>query len=850
MKNNIKKIICLMLSIMVMFSSLGVAVLGAGDYPAGVTSEQAVTALSGTDKLINYALPVFTGKGLSETVLPMIYSDATLSELVISLYSSLDANESELEMVGISATPVDVAVALSDYPQVSAELLRSESWGSVDLSAVKWGVTDKNGFATAVGKAFSPFSDLLYTLLCSGEYTISKIIKIEGDDGYSNAVVPMLNALKCQNILSSQDFKLQADADKSTMVKNILLPVLDLLEVGLKAPLNTLTDVLPSFAYFSENGEMDACMDALLSPITSNPLVEIAVLLKIIDLEAFSLDINEMLTEGIGGMAGQSGFELAPLDLAIFSKCGSHNGMEFVSNKGKAYVEIMRWLVETLKLNEKALPQLMGGMGANIPSDMLKGMLTKNTDDIVKTLVLLLNPIEPGAAQNMLYPAITPTSVQYTPNLTTENYEKVLKEIDPLLDDFVNEGGSYRSVQALLGSAIYSNSNITNLAKGVYGALEKEGMADVLSLMSIDITPKGIAGYLTESGYSSASASLEKANSWDKVSDSVSWGFYNGSRRGFENALAAVLRPLYPMLRVMLAGEDLTILGSITIKGAAGYNDAVIPILEALGCEGNSIKTYDQYLKAVNSDDVIKAITTPVFDLLDDVFEKPVYTLTQKLPNIVYFLNSGSLENCISNLLLPVTALTEKLSGIADVSFEITELTKIDLNSLLSTMLEGSGLKVAEFDFNSLSGIGTLIQKTSKRTVDGKPVNCSYVEADQKGVLMTLLRFLAKTMKMPGNENLLMGSMGGGNGTFATYSASISEQFAAMTEDELIEWLYNLLFKERAKIEIIVDENYSPTIIYKEPQQDYTAYYAIGGFLAIAAIICVVMYINRKKLYY
>lgn len=834
-----------------MFSSLGVVVLGADGYPGGVTSEQALTAVGGTDKLLNYALPGFTGKTLAETVKPMIYSDATLSELVVSLYSSLGANESELEMVGISAKPVDVALALTDYPQVSEALLKAEYWEDVDLKDVEWGVTEKNSFATAVGKALAPFNDLLYTLLCSGEYKVSGFIKIQGEDGYTNAVVPMLQALKCSNLLSSQDFKAQADKDKSTIVKNILLPVLDLLETGLNAPFNTLTEILPSFAYFSESGEMDACMDALLSPITSNPLVELAVFLKIIDLEAFSLDINQMLTEGIGSMADQSGFEFAPIDMAVLSKCGAHNGMEFVSDKGKAYVEIMRWLVETLKLNEKALPQLIATMGTDMSSDMLSGIISTNTDDIVKTIILLFTPTEPGSAQAMLYPDIIPTSVVYTPNLTQENYEKVLKEIDPLLDDFVKEGGSYRSVKALLGSAVYSNSNVTALAKGIYGALEKEGMADILLLMGIDITPKGVADYLTESGYSSARTALQKANGWQKLSgDSISWGFYNGSRYGFENAVVAVLRPLYPVLRVILADEDLTILDSITVKGSSGYNDAIIPLLEALGCKENSIKTYSQYLKSSDSDGVIKAITTPVFDLLDDVFEKPVYTLTEKLPNIVYFLNSGSLEKCLENLLLPITALTDKLSGISDVNMDMSELTKIDLNSLLGSMLENSEIKIAEFDFNSLSGIGTLTNKTSKQTFNGKAVSYSYVQADQKGVLMTLLRVLAKTMKMPGNENLLMGSMGGGNGTFATYSASIGEQFAAMTEDELIEWLYNLLFKERAQIEIVVDENYSPTIIYKEPQKDYTAYYAIGGFLAIAAIICVVMYLNRKKLYY
>jgi hypothetical protein len=168
----------------------------------------------------------------------------------------------------------------------------------------------------------------------------------------------------------------------------------------------------------------------------------------------------------------------------------------------------------------------------------------------------------------------------------------------------------------------------------------------------------------------------------------------------------------------------------------------------------------------------------------------------------------------------------------------------------MKNLTAGTGMTIAEFDIYVLGNMGTKTELTSKRVVDGKQVNYSYIQADRTGVLMTLLRVLAKTLKTPGNENLLMGSMGGSNATFETYSASISEQFATMTEDELIEWLYNLLFKERAQIEIVVDENYSPTIIFAEPEKDYTPFYIAGGYLAFSAIVIVIMYLKRKRLYY
>ena len=163
-------------------------------------------------------------------------------------------------------------------------------------------------------------------------------------------------------------------------------------------------------------------------------------------------------------------------------------------------------------------------------------------------------------------------------------------------------------------------------------------------------------------------------------------------------------------------------------------------------------------------------------------------------------------------------------------------------------MLKGTGMNIAEFDINSLSSIGAVEQRTSKATLNGSAVTYSYVKADRTGVLMTLLRVLARTLKMPGNENLLMGAMGE-NESFAAYSTSISDQFAAMNEDELIEWLYNLLFKERVQVEIKVEEDYQPTIIYKPAEKDYTPLYYVGAYLGVALIVGLIILFNRKRLY-
>ena len=153
---------------------------------------------------------------------------------------------------------------------------------------------------------------------------------------------------------------------------------------------------------------------------------------------------------------------------------------------------------------------------------------------------------------------------------------------------------------------------------------------------------------------------------------------------------------------MLLAGEDLVLLDSIKIKGADGYNTAVIPILEALGCESGDIKTYKQYVKNASTDGVIKAVLDPLFNLVDEIFEKPVYTLTGILPNIMYFIDSGNFETCLNNLLLPLSGITSAFGDGAGL--DVSSVTKnLDFNSLLTSFMKGSDVKLPEFDFKSLS---------------------------------------------------------------------------------------------------------------------------------------------------
>lgn len=857
-----KKLICFALAVILSFfatSSNVVAFAASPSYPAEVTEQQTANALVGTEKLVSFILKNYLHTDLKNVLEPMVYSDAVVSDLLVSIYAPMEETAADLKAVGIDVTVQGVAKGLKSYPEVQNALLNAGSFANLDLTGVSWGVTNKHTFAKAVSEALTPFNGLLFMLLCSGKFSVAGVTQIKGGNGYENAIVPMLEALGCKVTLTQEEFKNQAKEDKNSMVYNILISALSIVDKLEKNPVDTLVTVLPALAYFSESGQLDACFNNLLAPVKENAYVRLAILLKIIDLDSLSMDLDVMLNDMLTTMSQESGLQFAPVDFEALSKCGSSDGVNFTPNKPLAYTVIMSWLVDTLKLNKATLPELLKGINSGatentlLSADSISGLLNAETSSVVKTIILLFNDSKIGEPKAYAFPAITFNQITYTQNLGEAEFTKVLDDVDDLIDEFVQEYTDYRTVEKLLKNTLYTNSTLGEFTVGIYTALEKEGLIEMLTVMGVDATPKGVAALLTEGKYSGVKGVLASKTKWSDVNlKNLTFGFYNGSRSGFEDAFVAMLRPLTPLLDVMLKGKTLTFMNSIKITGGDGYNTAVIPILEALGCEEKSIKTYEQYKNDTRKDATLKNITTPVFDLLDRVFEEPVKTGLDILPNALYFIDSGNLEICLSNLLLPVTALAEKIEPIYKLEFDTSSLTaSMNANDILKSLESGLGLKLKDADLKALYSYGETETRTSKQVLNGKNTTYTYIKPDKEALILTVFRYLVDTLKLPENKDSLNGLMGGGGAdSFALYASQIFEQFEGMTTDQIIEWLHNLLFKERVIVPLDEGEEYNPTIIFEEPAKDYTVLFIIGGVAIAAAVVGVVLYLNRKKLYY
>ena len=855
MKKSMKKAFSVFLSVLMAVLVL-VPAASAIDYPKDVTKEKAEVAIVKTDDVIYNGVMALNNTTLKELVEKELYTSETLSMLLMGVYSMLSEMEAELSQMNIDTSVSAVVNGLSTYPYVVEELAKYNSWAEVKELKADWGVSGKDDFAKGVSAIFTPFNDVLYMLLCSGSFSLNSLVGVKGGNGYETAIVPTLKSFGVKTVTDSAVFYADAGSDRNTMVYHIVSDLLLFAEDIFSAPADKLTDILPGIAYFFNNGGFDKVVSKLLQPLTLQ-LGKITTFIKIEPLLRLIADPSAMTEKfDINALMSSGELKIAEINLEELASCGTVSGDTVIADKGACFIVLMRFIIDTLKLNSDKMDELMpveesAEMSAYM-NEILSELTAKDTDELITMFISLLTA-EGGKKNNYewSFGEFTATEVTYTQNLGEEKFKRVLDGIDDLINEFVAESGQYKTLEAMLSKEIYSSKTVTMLVSTVYSALESEELSALSSVIGLKVTPSALANNLSKRQFSSARNSLYNSASWKSVSTkNIYWGFRDGDSKGFKEAITLCLEPLEPIINMLLAEGKINLLG-IDFYGSDGYNTAVIPLFEALGCKAKTILTYEQYKKQADKGNSIEPLVDTVLKFLDRFLEKPVFTVTEIAPNLIYFFKNDGLIICIENLLYPVTSLLGEL-GMSDM-VDMSAFKEVDTKKLVADLTADMdlGMKLPEFDIETLGTIGTLETMESKRTLDGKPVTISYVKANQTGVIVTLLRFMVEVMKAPGNESLITGFMSGGaeggNDMFATYSSGIGDEMAAMTTDETVEWLYKLFFRERAVKEIKPQDDYLPTIIYEAEKENpgLKIFFVIVIVLAIGTLA---LYKNKARI--
>lgn len=857
-KKYITKALSVLLSLIVIASSLAPMSLAAVTYPQGITEKQAETAMKQTDNVLKSIVQNIEGESLADVVLSMVFCDSTLTSLAKTFYSMSEDNAEIFATIGLDFSPSAVSAYLSDYPDAEYAFASAGSWSSLDETEIEWGIESATEFIEAAVDLFTPMNDLLYTILCAGSYQVSPLVGLKGAKGYSNSVVRIFIKCGMDVYTDAETFEAQAKEDKSTMVRNIVSDLVRYITRICSAPASMLSSKLPGIAYFIQNGGLDDAVTRLVDPLRLQ-ILGITTPFKVgsimdsalqgqegMSLD-FSLDLNSISASGT--------LKTAPFDLAELASLAIDDIDTYIVKTADSFIYILRWIIETVKLNASELPSMLSGTENAIDKAQLQQLLTKlfskSTDELMTVYVNLLSQTE-GKTNPYVwsFPQITPAQISYTPNLGQEKYQRVLDGIDELISQFIKESGEAESFRKSMQPQLYSNKVVTELVTGIYGMLSKDELGGMMSLLGIDLSPSALAKTLTEEKYATARQTLESAESYTKLTGvTVNWGFKDGSKNDFGKAVCAVLRPLDPILRMLLCSESADFLGGIPFYGSDGYNTAVIPLLEAVGCTFETIRTYDEFCQQSKNTDVFIPIMKSILSLTERILDKPVYTLTGILPNLMYFINGGGIETCIKNLLYPITSTLETV-GLSDM-VDLSAVTAIDTDKLVGELTKkiDLGVKLPELDLKQFGTTGTLVPANTKRTQAGQPMTIQYLQPDRTGVLITFLRYVVQIMKTPGNEGIVdsfMNSTGEENEMFSTYSQGIDEELAKMSVDETVEWLYKIFFRERATVEE-KDSDFAPTVIYTENKKiNWTAVAGVG--VALVAVVMIGAMLNRDKL--
>ena len=713
-----------------------------------------------------------------------------------------------------------------------------------------------------------------------------KSLSIYGGNGYESAIVPLLEALECPNVKTYKQYK--ADIKKSTdsILTDVLNPIVGFLNKVLDAPFDTLTAVLPNVAYYIDNNGLAQLVNNLLSPVTSllPVLKKNGVDVEVIVKALAGKSLNDLVKDALGVnihlnlnnlnkceiqnaivplvnkllKSKKINIQLPKIDWGTLASHGTvstvksaaknsegyYNRKHVTANQGETLIAVLRYVANLLTKNISGLKSILGGIDAikdykSIINAVLDQIGTSSADQIIRALFYLLQENPTNAFWN--YSEYQTKDYKFSYPSTVD--QEFLKNIPPMLDGLI---GSLADLNKLIADAAFKDSTINGMITGIGKALDGVKINDstnltaLLAQTGIDYSTKTVAKLLTDESYgktfANAAAVIGSASSWSKVNTSaLKWGVKD--KDSFFNALAAVMRPFYGVLDVLLNDASLGIFNIVHIPGSNGYSSVVVPLLEAFGCY--NIKTQYQYREDINKayDNILLDIVNSLWDKVEDILNAPLQTLMSMLPNLALFIANDGLLQLIENLFTPVSALLDALKPIVNVNTVLTQVFKafkVDLNGLLAKVglkldlnidlydltamlkpiigvdnivpllnqvlgmikIKGKplGLELMDIDWFQLASHGKVMTDASQAATYGTRV---LVKGDASETLIAVLRYLVEVVNYKDNYNTvasLVGSLIGGsdNSSITDVVGTVLKMLKGDT-DKVIGELCNLL---------------------------------------------------------
>ena len=228
------------------------------------------------------------------------------------------------------------------------------------------------------------------------------------------------------------------------------------------------------------------------------------------------------------------------------------------------------------------------------------------------------------------------------------------------------------------------------------------------------------------------------------------WGYNNpeitkqySNPEIFLRALSAIASPFAILFKFLFAGEDLSVLNLITIPGYEAFYYSWIPLMETLGANDGLVDFKQYYSKIFNGEsdlaencDTIYYTVKPLIGFIEKVIANPVEVVLNLLPNLLFFISLGGLNDVLNNLVHFAYVLLDILAPVFD-AYPL-------INSLLSNLNVGGiqlNLSVPlDFDFNQLVNqlLEGLLGETLSFDIENKNIVLGTQEVEKEVFVPTL----------------------------------------------------------------------------------------------------------------
>lgn len=231
-------------------------------YPKNATKKEVTKSIGDIEDFILSSAGIFK-EDVPTLVTQSLYTNAVVGKIagfLCPVISGLDKM--------IAKMPADLANSLKDEEKFAGavEVLNTidtsdglDSWKKVEFKNGDMGFQDgdREGFLDACAALFRPYS--LLTLVISFENSINTTNGTYTYNAYEK-LVPILEALDLRGVVSSHDYTLVVNAAEDTNAKmdarfrQILVPIVNLIDDISKDPFNGILDFLPKLGYALDTG--------------------------------------------------------------------------------------------------------------------------------------------------------------------------------------------------------------------------------------------------------------------------------------------------------------------------------------------------------------------------------------------------------------------------------------------------------------------------------------------------------------------------------------------------------------------------------------------------------------------